>query len=588
MSTDLHIPIIANIGLLAILAWIVSFFSASLFRDFRTRGYQTPLIVGLTFGAGAALLMNIPVELQQGIIGDGRGAPVLLSGIIGGPVAALVAGTIAAAMRYYIGGAGAPGGVIYIILFAVIGCLWRFIAEKKNLRAMHWSRLIAVATLATIVTIPVVFLLPEAARMNVIVIIWPQLLVANILGSLILGSLVERERQREKISAELIEKEKLATLGADSKSRFLAAMSHEIRTPINTIMGALQLLQQKVTSDEDKKDIKTALNAGDVLLSLIGQVLDFAKIEAGVVSINKEAVSINAIIHDLSSMFGNLANDRGITINFHDDLPDDTVVSADQAKIRQILINLIGNALKFTAQGQVDVYARSSTQGGDDIELEFEVKDTGSGIAPDDHDLIFDEFGQSESGKNFTGGTGLGLSISRQLAHAMNGEISVQSDLGKGASFFLRLNVSRAAVTDIVHAEEEVETPAGGLWILLAEDNDINRVLATRMLEAEGHEVVGVEDGQMAVDLIVKERQKFDLVFMDIQMPRLCGDEATQIIIREVDAADRPPIIALTANALTEQMESYRKIGMTDVLTKPVQITEMRRMIARYAVHNQR
>lgn len=581
MQAESLIPIVANIGLLAILAWIVSFFGSALFDNLDEPDTKSQLVIGLTFGIGASLLMEMPIELQQGIIGDGRGGPILLAGMIGGPVAAVITGTIAAAVRVFIGGAGATSGVAYIICFAAIGCLWRLVCEKKGFSSVHWTWLVAVSTFATVISIPTIFLMPEAARWDVLTIIWPQVWVENVVGCIILGSLINRERIRVEMEAELVEKEKRAIAGTEAKSRFLAAMSHEIRTPINAILGILQLLQNKLTSRDDKQDIKAALGAGDALLSLIGQVLDFAKIEAGVISVQKEIVCINTLFNDLSSMFSNIATDRGITIQFHDNLSGRTIVSADQAKIRQVLFNLIGNALKFTEQGRVDVSVRSRAQEMGELYLEFEVQDTGPGVDPADHDVIFEEFGQSDAGRMSSSGSGLGLSISRHLALAMGGDISVQSALGRGARFAFSLNVKPAAVTElpIEYSYSDQSRTSGTARILLVEDNDINRSLATRMLEADGHDVIGVEDGQHAVDLIVGERQKFDIVFMDIQMPRMTGDEATRVIIENIDEAERPPIVALTANALAEQMEEYRNVGMTAVLTKPMRIKELRRMI---------
>ncbi len=374
-----------------------------------------------------------------------------------------------------------------------------------------------------------------------------------------------------------------ALAAARSKEQFLSSMSHEIRTPMNGMLGAIELLSNTGLTSTQARLIHVAAISGEALLDIINQVLDYAKMGAGHLHLQREAIDINEIARSVLTLFSAAAQRKSIEIRLDADPALSGWRLGDALRIRQVLMNLVGNALKFTQHGEIVIRTRQLGQGPDEL-IEIQVSDTGNGIAPSLHARIFDAFVQAGDPAQWRqGGTGLGLAISREIALAMGGELSVQSDVGKGATFRLVAAFERApeSATQVwVERDEPAETAPLAGRVLLVEDNSVNRLVGSAMLESLGLEVASAENGELALAMLANE--SFVVVLMDCQMPVMDGFEATQRI-REREkmlGARRMPVIALTANALPTDVESCLAAGMDAHLSKPFNLAQLRAVIA--------
>ena len=573
-----YVALIANIGLLAILAWCVSLFGRHLFvEDFRP-SMPIASLLGITFGVASALLMYLPVEFQPGIFGDARGAPLMMSGLVGGPVSMAFTMLIAAITRGILGGTGGMAGIIAILIYAGTGYLWRVIANRLGRTGISTPELFSLAFLGTALTSPVVLLMPANIQLAVLSSLWPKLWVANVIGILILGSLIRREVDRQKAEHELTLQKALSERATVAKSKFLAAMSHEIRTPLNGILGIIQLLMSRPLDKEIRHDLKIAQDSGFFLLSLLNQVLDFARIESGTTTIEKKRFSVAALADGLHSIFTQQASLKGLEFSIELTGPTDREIYGDYDHIRQVLFNLLGNAVKFTEQGEIILAVRQERE-EDYYRLRFEVRDTGPGIPDSDLGLIFEEFKQSESAAENVGGSGLGLSIALQLATAMGGALRVDSKLGEGTCFTLMVVAENPPPLQEAQPGRVLIHSGRPRKILVVEDNAINQRITRGLLEEIGCTVTIAANGEEAVRMASTDTGRYDLILMDIQMPVMDGLEATRRIRALPGSAGQTPIIALTANAFEEQRAEYIAAGMNDVLIKPLRREELRKFL---------
>lgn len=374
-----------------------------------------------------------------------------------------------------------------------------------------------------------------------------------------------------------------AEAASEAKSRFLTSMSHEIRTPLNGVLGMLQLIDRKTLTPDIAKKLSIAKESGLFLLTLINQVLDFARIESGQITISKERFSLPAMMNSMESMFRIRAEMKGLEFRSNVIGENGDFLYGDFDHIRQILFNLIGNAVKFTETGSVDLVARSQMlHDGKTCRISFEVSDTGPGIPVEDIDRIFEEFKQADVGIRHGGGTGLGLNISKRIADAIGAELSVESEVGVGTTFHLSVDTEIARNQKVIdEVVKDADIPH--LRVLVAEDNDINQMITQAMLERDGHTVTIAQDGEIAVNLVRNAPDAYDVILMDVQMPNMDGVQATVSIRQFARNAEKLPIIGLTANAFQDQKDEYLSAGMQFVLTKPLEIADLRNALGRFA-----
>lgn len=562
-------PIVANVGALAIIAWVLSIYSHKTLAISDGKPRLNPWLVGVCMGGTASLLMFIPVELTPGIIADGRGAPILLSGIIGGPIAAITTGLIAGVCRFLIGGTGYISGPVYISIFTLIGLAYWYIEQKQESPRLNILRLFVLSTAGTVTGILCLLFIPAEMRVNVLIKLWPILWVSNVIGTIILGTLLERERERVQNEYQLAIQYERAEQATVAKSRFIAAMSHEIRTPLNATLGILQLLDNDEVSGKAREKLKVAHSSGRFLLSLINQVLDFARIEANAVEPTKDTFTLSSLIDNLSSVFETQANAKGLKFECIIEGDAHRPLVGSFAHIQQILFNFLGNAIKFTDAGHITLRASLAEDKDTGLMAHLSVADTGPGITKADTEVIFEEFGQAGFQSKKASGTGLGLSISKSLATSMGAHISVDTAPDEGATFMLDVPLQLGEQANLI-SEGTVETPSTGLNILVAEDNDINQMIIRAMLKKDNHIVTLVDDGAKAVQAVQESDTPFDLILMDIQMPVMDGMEATKRIRESEPDVVKLPIVAVTANAFSDQREDYLEAGMQDVVIKPI------------------
>jgi signal transduction histidine kinase/DNA-binding NarL/FixJ family response regulator len=384
------------------------------------------------------------------------------------------------------------------------------------------------------------------------------------------GEVARRTRYLEEVNSKLQQATDAAREASRAKSDFLANMSHEIRTPLNGALGMLGLLLESELDKGQRHLANMARESGNHLLTVINDILDFSKLEAGSVELEMTSFSPAEVVDGVISILGERAENKGLTLtsDVPPDLPDWLI--GDPTRLRQVLFNLVGNAIKFTETGGVHVAIAVSGREDEAATVRFAVRDTGIGIAPDVQSKLFNRFVQADSSttRKF-GGNGLGLAISAQLVGLMGGQIDIDSEPGRGStfSFAFRLSLGEKPATETLVTPSRA-APVRRLHILVAEDNRINQTLITVLLKTQGHEVEVVSDGAQAIAAV--QSRPYDLVLMDVQMPNMDGMAATAAIRRLEGPGAQIPIIALTANAMVGDREKYLAAGMDDYVSKPI------------------
>ncbi len=379
-------------------------------------------------------------------------------------------------------------------------------------------------------------------------------------------------RHRIHLEKNLIAEKQKADIANRAKSEFLANMSHEIRTPMNSILGFSEVMLNTTKDQQQQNYLRTILNSGKSLLTLINDILDLSKIEAGRMEISPEAADVRLIVSEIKQLFKHKSQEKNIEfiVNFEDDFPETIII--DEVRLRQIMLNLCGNAIKFTENGKVEVNVSTINNQNGHIDFEIAVTDTGIGIHEEDHQRIFESFTQQfgQDNKKY-GGTGLGLTISKRLAELMNGEIKVESQPGSGSRFCVKF-------FDIKYSDEAIDHEGTFIWekdiisfkgskVLIVDDVPHNRSLVITYLKEYDLELYEAENGEMSVEL-TKIYQP-DLIFMDIRMPGINGYQATDII-KQTNKHKDIPIIALTASTMQSELKKLREV-FDGYLRKPVQ-----------------
>ncbi len=357
-----------------------------------------------------------------------------------------------------------------------------------------------------------------------------------------------------------------------AKSEFLAMMSHELRTPLTGVLGMAELLKNSELSAEQGGNMRRLMQSASDLSNLLDDLFDFTRIEASEIRIEKKPFSLREVMRATSEILQSAAAKKHLKVEARIEVDGEDALIGDPTRLRQMLIILVGNAIKFTEAGEVIVTLGAKPYDDDTVILNIEVADTGIGMSKDQVDKIFEPFAQAEEGSTRRfGGTGLGLAITRRLADAMGGEISVASELGKGSTFHVKLPMRKARL-DAVMAQ--TRTKPGALLskrpshILVAEDIETSRFLLVTMLTRMGHTVEGVENGALAVEAV--KAGDFDLVLMDMQMPVMDGSEATRVIRTLGSGRADLPVIALTADVVPENHIGFKAAGVTTIMTKPI------------------
>ncbi|MDB5464121.1 MAG: sensor histidine kinase/response regulator [Phenylobacterium sp.] len=368
-----------------------------------------------------------------------------------------------------------------------------------------------------------------------------------------------------------------------AKSNFLATMSHEIRTPMNGVLGMAQLLQRDETHPVQKERLAVLIDSGEYLLSILNDILDVSKIDAGRLDIMPAPEDMRLFLDRLVGFWGAAADEKGVALilNVAESVPSFALI--DALRLRQVLFNLVGNALKFTEAGSVEVIAEASPNGEGAVLLHLAVRDTGPGIAKEHLPQLFTRFSQAdESEVRKFGGTGLGLAIAKQLIELMGGRIWVESELGKGTAFHIKLPLAVATAATPRQGETAAAPaapPLNGLKILAVDDNAVNLLVLDQLLASFGHEVAKAASGAEALEAMAQT--PFDLILLDIQMPGMTGVE----VLQQLRAAQGPnrgaPVVALTADVTSGGRKRYLELGFTEHSPKPIQIQALMEAIAR-------
>lgn len=382
--------------------------------------------------------------------------------------------------------------------------------------------------------------------------------------------------QRVKAEEDLMDARDRAMAGEKAKTDFLATMSHEIRTPLNGLLGNLTLLQDTRLNGKQDRYVRNMETSGKLLMSHISDVLDITKYDAGKLQLRPVDMNLSTLMQDIVDNQSSAASANGTTLEWGWNGPRADWIHADRDRLQHIVMNLVGNAVKFTRNGKVSV---TLNMAGD--VLEVAVADTGIGIPQTLQDRVFDDFVTGDSSYNReTGGTGLGLGIAKRFVAALGGTLELQSEEGRGSTFTVRLPIEQVEASEEHSELGQLNHSVGWSKVLLVEDNEINRQVAREMISAEGRTVTEAHDGAEAVEIAGAE--KFDLILMDISMPVMDGRAATRAIRAGDGASAQTPIVALTANAMREEQEAFLADGMNDVLTKPLSRDALRKVLGRY------
>lgn len=574
MSMDLIDTAADNLIIMAAL-----FIVFTILSNFFKRGCYTPIrqiIVGLIFGTFACLSMLVPIHIAEGVIVDSRIPIISMAGLVAGPLGALAAGIFPIALRLHIGGIGALVGVLSILIAMMGGGSLGYYIKKHNKGIIPFKLILCYALIVAPVCMLPIILFPKDIATSILVDTGLYMLGLNITGALILGYLLSQDRNRHLLMIELDTLKKKAEESTQAKSNFMARMSHELRTPMNSIVGFTDLLRSTNINDEQRYFLDQIKTSGRTMTSLISDILDFSRMEIGTVKLNLAPLNLVKMIESCGALVDPHAHEKGLELFIEIDPRCPEWVEGDELRVRQILLNLLNNAIKYTNSGYIKLKATIEDR-EDKCIVSFYVIDTGIGIPKDRQADIFRAFELADTSlTRETSGSGLGLSIADQLARRMGGSISVESQPAQGSTFKATIPFKRANA--VLAKDDGVKSSLPGeesdKSILVVEDIAMNRDIVVAMMGKLGYSCSTAHNGAEAVERVKK--QHFDLIFMDLQMPVMNGYDAARLIREECGVdPESTPIIALTAHALPEEIAKCFEAGMDDFLTKPVEFIEL-------------
>lgn len=400
-----------------------------------------------------------------------------------------------------------------------------------------------------------------------------------------LGGIALDITERKQAERAILKAKEEAEAASDSKTQFLANMSHEIRTPLNGILGTLQLLDMSPKTDDQKELIRISKESSESLLMVINDILDYSKIEAGKMILDKKPFNVRQLIQSTVDLFYASAQTKGLIMDLSIDtsLPDYLI--GDAFRLRQILSNLIGNAIKFTRKGQINIHVIPlASQSPSVVSLQCQIQDSGIGIPEDQVHLLFNRFNQVDnSNTRQYGGTGLGLAICKGLVEQMGGNLWVNSTLNTGSTFFFTCtfdkDTSQRLSRPLYKNSEDAYISEDATRILLVEDDAASQIIIKVLSLQKGWQFASANNGKEAIELL--QKQSFDLILMDVQMPIMDGFTATEVI-RQIEGSNHTPIIALTAYALSDDKQKCLTAGMDDYLPKPIDLNSLSQMVHKW------